>query len=580
MPEDLDERDILRLTRLVSREQPSLETAQQAIAAARRGIEQHQIIQRHHRRRRWIIMTSSGIAATVLLSLALLFVSAPPQSASAAERLEEAAEAGDAYRGWVHMKASMPDIPDAPKESVVHSNTEDGTYITDQTFPNGRRQVSLLRPSTREEITYDSEKKEIRIGTLYEEFAKNWQTQIRNSPYTLRGMLESIKRSGDGEATVTVAKPEGGLDRFDVKLPKQKPSPDRVMGSEDVSVWIDPKTKLVQKMSSKIQDKPVEMNFTYGKPEIREIYDLGVPSDAKVVDNRTKQDVDAIFKRLEERVSKGFGTHVAVETQYSPDEQGKPEKAGQLTLMAMSDDGDALGNQYLIGKGIGNPNQPLRVDVEGWPTPALPAVLTLKDASPSTFMIVIDRKSGWQGFSTKPGEYHVNALTGKYTQMIPMLFAQFTAPGKIWPTRTGLGLFGAGAKASIEPVKDHPEWVGLKIEQATWTGKGPKDSPGSTQRSERHYVINPKRDDMTVSMTYTSYPPGGDKPESEFTTTYTEHAQLPGGAWYPKSWTTKSLVRQTDGKEVRYEQITTLQIFPGEKLDDTWFRNYAEKKAK
>ena len=54
------------------------------------------------------------------------------------------------------------------------------------------------------------------------------------------------------------------------------------------TIWVDPKTKLIQKMAAPVQtqagDKMLEMKYTYGNPQIKDIYDAGVPRDAHVTE--------------------------------------------------------------------------------------------------------------------------------------------------------------------------------------------------------------------------------------------------------------------------------------------------------
>ena len=265
---------------------------------------------------------SSGIAAVVVIGTAIVASLFNPPGADAAALLQEVAGANDAYRGWVHMRSEEPgEKPgDAPRIGVSHLNTIDGTWVIDHQTANFRR-VQMYVPKTKEEYTYDLATNEVHVGDLAESFATAWAEQMRNYPLTVMAGQDELKKRGLSPAKIVEAR-DGELQKFEILMSDGAAAPPATQPTtrgattrpqiEKATIWSDPKTKLITKGTFTTEGDMFTVTYSYGDPQIASIYDVGVPRDAKVVDNRVKQDVGALLDRLQKRAEQGFGDGVAV----------------------------------------------------------------------------------------------------------------------------------------------------------------------------------------------------------------------------------------------------------------------------
>jgi len=94
------------------------------------------------------------------------------------------------------------------------------------------------------------------------------------------------------------------------------------------------------------------MDVTYGPPEIHDIYDLGAPRTAKIVDERLKNDLKALTARLDQRALKGLGDYVALLCIYGQDDKGKIDTDyGFVTLFAVKGDKWLAMEYRLVSRG-------------------------------------------------------------------------------------------------------------------------------------------------------------------------------------------------------------------------------------
>jgi hypothetical protein len=159
------------------------------------------------------------------------------------------------------------------------------------------------------------------------------------------------------------------------------------------------------------------MEYSYGAPEIRDIYDLGVPKTAVVVDGRAAKedgkrpavfdlpateglvkdesvDVKSLEARLQKRNDEDWGDFVSVECNQRAYLVSQEHAEGQLVISGR-EGGKAYYAVYLLAPamvlfgGQGFPN--------GWPTPKLEEVDSqLRGARPIR-MDVFDGKNAWHG---------------------------------------------------------------------------------------------------------------------------------------------------------------------------------------
>jgi len=87
---------------------------------------------------------------------------------------------------------------------------------------------------------------------------------------------------------------DGEMDRFDITFPKDDPRAAAAQQRSELplnaTVWADAHTHLIRRVDLTTKETHVDGQITYGPPAIKDLYDVGVPSAAKVVNaTRTTQ---------------------------------------------------------------------------------------------------------------------------------------------------------------------------------------------------------------------------------------------------------------------------------------------------
>ena len=81
----------------------------------------------------------------------------------------------------------------------------------------------------------------------------------------------------------------------------------------------------------------ISKSFEYGEPFIDNIYDLGVPEDAVVIDHRKTTEAENVLERLKSRIA-DFSHYVALMTQTELNDDGPSKDSCTLHLFAQDDD--------------------------------------------------------------------------------------------------------------------------------------------------------------------------------------------------------------------------------------------------
>ncbi len=497
----------------------------------------------------------SAIAACVVLSLALLLTNGATQSASAAEQLREVTKVSDAYPGWIHITTESIHVPASqtttqpvPKNLAMHMNGPEGTFITVMES-NQDRTVFFLSTSRNEMTQYDSKTNQIVKGALNPVFAKMMnETGILQA--TPKGLLQTMASKKKQTSKVTRSR-EGELDCFTATLSGPTGRP------ETLTILANPKTQLIQKIRIEQNGMRAVYRYTYGPPEIKDIYDVGVPRDAKVVDNRPAQGAQEVTKRLEARIRKGFGDGIAVLTASAPD---KPR--GLLTIFATQGE-KMLTLQYRAGTpnkapgGCGSFCSPEGLP-EGWPRPGLEEVRRIMDTAKPVQYFVLDGTQAWVGwYNSGEKAYSKQHFPPSHLARFPnSLQAEQGLAGRIWPSPQMRMWFGPQTKVEVLHDAKRDNQIGLCVETMS------SPTQNTKQRNMSIFWLDPARDDMPVEKVHKTLSANGKTSKRKDITRYLDYAQLPNGQWYPTRWQT---VR--DGKSGEY----ILQIFPGAILSNEWF---------
>jgi hypothetical protein len=532
------------------------------------------------RRRKNLLVMSGGVAAAIGLVIAFAVTTMLPRKLDAAEQLGNAASATKSYQGWVHIVPAETGGWLAifrPKIHAIHINTIDGRFAVEANV-FGTRLVQLAIPARREMWMYTGMSHRVLIVSL--DVDNSAQSFKRNAefPLKLAAMLEQMKVSGAPQPRV-VQTIDKGLERFDLTVTKDaRNQVNEYMPTGKMSIWIDPQTKLIRRIESPIDGKPTLMEYTYGDPQIRDIYDLEVPRDSEVVDMRqpaattqplapvfnlpsitrlTKNesfDRQALVDRLRKRSQADWGDFVSVECN---EIKGEYHRQGQLTLTARQ--GDAgfsaiylLAPEMTLWGGAGFP--------KGWPIPTPADVAAhLKYARPLR-LSAFDGKKGWQIQTSLSGPAPTTQVSIPFEAKTPIL---------LWSMlQDAQGGFG---KSTTEVLSD-PDHPGLIVLHQDTTSPFRLANAKSDYHNETWTWLDPAHDDLPVETLIHNNSDGGDKLDTSMHFIYLDFARTDDGKWYPSHWQYRTSRPPTtqpiqDAGYVEYWR----QILQHEKLPSEWY---------
>jgi len=510
---------------------------------------------------RWSV--AGAMAASI--ALAVVFGTINLRSASAADVLAQCAQASSQFKGWVHIRES---IQGEKNFFVQHINNETGAWASER-HVDGGLDVQMYLPAENEEIKYSSGDGQVKIGEISPEFASRWKTEMQHFPLTKEALLAkvpgaTVRRSDDG-----------GLIRFDVAFPaddtRSAQEQNRTEYPSSAVVWIDPTSKLIVKGQSTTDGKLVTMQSSYGDPAVRDVFDVGVPKNAKVVDLRPPRNVNVLMGRLRKRFDDGFGDFVGVGTTTvvsSVDgKQSPPER--EIEIYGAS--GPAYAAETF------NVDAAASVDAPAtgtWPAERLDAVLKMLSGRIPNSFFVGDGENAWQGYASVSGGIQSTKIQGtRAVQQLSELKKMYTLAGRLWPVRD-LSTFGTDAKSQIVTDPARAGQIGLRIDRLYFVS-GPDDT-----KLAQTYWFDPAKDDLTVKGAdiYTSTTTNKVVQESHLATS--AFAQTQDGKWYPSQWT-QNFTMYSPQRTTETSTDTHLQIWTNKSLGPDWFVDPATKaKAK
>ena len=567
MPEIDPDNKIISICKEIAQIQPSALATERAMHRVRNELQNHW--PGHTRPWTRSIFMKIGIpsaaAAAIALSVIVWFSNYTASPASAAEQFKEVVKANGEYKGWVHVKSttitppkdlktpvtSQPGYQGSPTSIQTHVNTIDGT-VASVTEWGPDLYVGLCSPAE---------------STIWGYASKTGLITVRNiSPFTeaatikmareltVKGLLDSLSER-NGKYDIQRREQDSSV-RYDVKF--STPQKD---GVEGMVMLVDPKDKLIRTVTiSIVQGGAITLQATYGPPEIKDIYDLGVPRDAKVVDKLLNADVKAILARLRKQAEQDFGDGLAVLSSYSTKGDGTVDDVfGYVRIFGQRGNDDFSFDYKLAGKTPKFHENSMPARWPSWPRLSPDeAFALLNDGKPVQGTIVAG-KNTWrllysehEGYTTQPYYTPGQAASSRWDTIL----SDSTPASVIWPA-DNLAFHWYSTNAHLEIVRDedkHKGLVGLKV-------LTDYDRPMETM-----FWIDPKRNDVPVEKIVRWHLKDMKQFDVEDRTEYLEFSQLPNKRWYPTKWKTTST---REGKDSASQYL--LQLFPGVKLSDKWF---------
>jgi hypothetical protein len=507
------------------------------------------------------VLVLTGIAATIFFASALLYIIMPHNDAQATLTFGQVLEAQRAYKDWYRVDTEEYNNP-----SQVNLHRPAQTYwsYTDPTCPRG---IGVHK--TEKGFWFHWLEKPRSTFYFYDETSNTlriyWGVKVQKIIGTLTLPIDTDLRSIFAELKVNSVRNisqiqstlDGSYERFDIpEVYFTDPEIRKKMGP--VTLWVDPSTKLIQKWKCQYASGSVHIfRFTYNVLPVRNIYDLGVPPLAKVIDNRPAAEVRDLLARLEAQrgINERFGEYVAVLTN-SRLGQDRTLQKNDLLIYSRQKEGWAYA-EYSAGE---VPN------LDGWPVPNISKTFEQTRSIISSHVFVDHGNAGWEcWYQPDKKSYRLREVEPEKRNIFRV---GFSLSGYLWPGPSTL--YSDELDFRVHDVKivrddNHPDLIGLVVDQ--W-GFGPQKNQN---RIVRTYWLDPARDNLSVEREYRSYLPDGITLVLEAKTKFQCFDQLPNGKWYPALWR-KTTNRYENGELVEnYEEENNLTISPGGTPDPNWY---------
>ena len=570
---DIDPDEVIRRARLLGQVQPTADEVQRAVGRARDLITNHT---RSHRPVGRLIMKigiPATLAATAAVVVAIMLMSGPAvREATAAEKLDAVLKENSNYKGWIHIEQAG-----ANTYSNTHFNTVDNTLAMVGRDEKNEITVTYLSPKDKEVIRYDSKTNTLEKGDLgpIQAVAMAHSLHAQASPESI---IEDLRNKGTKLKVERTT--QGEMDLFTITL--DQPQNMKFYVSKLI-VLTDPKSKLITEVREIYNDGEFcHTKYTYGPPEIKDIYSLPIPGEkttidststslpttrravvdehAKIVDNRSSPQTRKLIDQLEARVQKGFGDGMGVLTR-TPVKDGKLNTGLCFMEVFLLSGDDAFHAEYRLG--TGKNDIPSLVGVpKGWPRPdAKDVLLAVRGASPRWYFLKQDEKAWGGEYDEETNNYTLDAfaVTGMRLQMRKWRAWEGVA-GVVWPSADAKSWSWTRTKIELLADKNHPGQQGLSVTKFS------QERPEVLVQGFTWWVDSAKND-VPTEVTYRDFNPDDKTLRCESHTKYLEYAQLPDSRWYPTRW---QETRTLHGKETDVFEYN-LQIFPGAEIDKAFF---------
>lgn len=335
---------------------------------------------------------------------------------------------------------------------------------------------------------------------------------------------------------------------------------------QDITLVLDTERRLIISMETKatIPDsgKKASAYATIDYPDDgpRDIYALGVPKDAIVIDTRPKGSVKDITNEIQRRFDTGIGDHVAVILDSWVEEDGSL-KPGEVTIMRQigklkRQDHYRAFNVEKRNDGIGSLYEDIKND---WPNISLERILELEQNE------LVERQMLFDGKYT----FMRNRYSGKVTeQKIPTdLFKvqpSFALVGIIWRNPKVITFGTTSEQKVIEELPEDPDHTGLWGFRVRTTASGKKyERGGEPAIGTDDYWFDPDKDYMFVErISKKEVGENGGFPHAQVIVK--QAAQTPQGRWFPAVISEETVYISPSGeRNVRkHEKHILLEIDP------------------
>lgn len=473
------------------------------------------------------------------------------------------------HKGWVRITiGGMP-----PQDW----NNETGAMAGASIRWNNEEVIQFIDPARREQLEYLPA-----TGVLYHGSAdpQNTASQVeiaRTMPLTVAGLLSSLRAALGDDAVKAVQSTDRRMDRFDITAP---PVPAEVnlklgpLGAGNrvpASVWADPQSKLIREL--RVNGKTITLAYDH---PIASIYDIGVPRNAKVIDNRASAEAWELHNRIQAAAERPFPDGVIVMLQQQI--TGGKAVNGMIAFSGRSGGKWSMRSFPVAGNDPAAQRGAVLKLPENWRSAGADELFRL--------LATLVPSEDWSGDGKTVSMRNIDPFTGEvgYTDAIyrqgpdgrmtgtterragPRIFTgesarmmerQYSLVSSLYPSDSAVGISSSRNKLELKKSPDQPGLAALRA--------------ATENRNSRFIVeewVDPAHNDRAVMFTTTSFNASGIV-STVHVKEFGDYATLPApdGRSYPTTMTDAYFSADANGNLASGGQTKTIyQFFPGRQL--------------
>ena len=272
----------------------------------------------------------------------------------------------------------------------------------------------------------------------------------------------------------------------------------------------------------------VVLDYPEQGPE--DIYSLGVPKDAPIIDNRAKEDTQNLINEIQKRFDEGFGNYLAIAFDSYVDVNNTLEPK-KIIVMRQKGEQKRL-DEYNVYNYIGSKNNiPTLFSVikDMWPELTIQNVLDLADDKYAEYQLVYDGKTSFYRRANYSGEDYTDSLNQDMFEMNGIESLTSIA----WCNPSGLMVTSIEYNIKPEIVTEDPNHIGLVGLRLNKTANSSiQRLPVRTlKESTSRYWFDPEKDYLLVESETREIRDEGTLSSNQ---KVIEAAQTESGKWYPK----------------------------------------------
>lgn len=350
--------------------------------------------------------------------------------------------------------------------------------------------VRYVNFSEETQYTYNPQDNTITISTIPDTFS----AMGPRSPFeVVERMIETLQAGG-----AEITREESVLDGRAVEIIHG------VSDTEDIRMVRDVERNLLVSCDRKILGNTPErgtatMRFDYPEQGPPDIYALGVPEDAALVDTRPRGSLKDLTKEIQRRFENGFGDHIAVvlESSGSREDPNNPDYPNMIVVMRRLGRLRRLDRYHALDtSGRQVEFKSLYEDIkDDWPNLTIRQILSLEDNEALLGQMLFDGKYTTSCTRIR-GKVHKSRWRGD-----PSRLSSEFLPAIVWTNPFMLTMGNSSEKKTIEPLPadpDHAQLAGLRVRTTAKDKNKKYDSSNKPRLGTDDYWFDPAKDYILV----------------------------------------------------------------------------------